>query len=394
MSPAARRLLVLFGIALAARAAAALALGSTFRFSDEAVYFDTAGALLHGEGYAAGYEGAPGQPILLAGLKLLLPDRVEILRMGHALLSALGCVPVYLIAERLDGRRTATLAALVYALDPLLVLMGGLLYPEAAAAVVLPAAVLLALFASRRDSVPLSVACGLLLGGAALLRPVALAVVPVVACWMALTVPAPTWRRAAHGAAVVLACGLALLPWTLRNYRVHGGLTPIAGTATDLARAAADDVDQHGVTRALVGRALDDPAGFGRRLAVEFGHFWEFAPSRLMTDDPGSRQALHERDSRLPIQPLFGRSLRNWLSAVSFGIELLLAIVGLTLLWQRRRREAALLLGVVLAFALGYSLFFGKLRYRVPVLPFVFVCTGAGAAAFLERVSAPRRRQA
>jgi hypothetical protein len=113
-----------------------------------------------------------------------------------------------------------------------------------------------------------------------------------------------------------------------------------------------------------------------------------------MTDDPGSRRALHERDSRLPIQPLFGRSLRNWLSAVSFGIELLLAIVGLTLLWQRRRREAALLLGVVLAFALGYSLFFGKLRYRVPVLPFVFVCTGAGAAAILERVSAPRRRQA
>jgi hypothetical protein len=39
------------------------------------------------------------------------------------------------------------------------------------------------------------------------------------------------------------------------------------------------------------------------------------------------------------------------------------------------------LLAVIVAFAAGYALFVAKLRYRMPVLPLVFVFTGAGAAA-------------
>jgi hypothetical protein len=36
---------------------------------------------------------------------------------------------------------------------------------------------------------------------------------------------------------------------------------------------------------------------------------------------------------------------------------------------------------VVLAWAIGYALFVAKLRYRIPVLPLLFLFTGAGAAA-------------
>jgi hypothetical protein len=48
---------------------------------------------------------------------------------------------------------------------------------------------------------------------------------------------------------------------------------------------------------------------------------------------------------------------------------------------RRRWRQALLPLGVIVAFAAGYALFVAKLRYRMPVLPLVFVFTGAGAAA-------------
>jgi hypothetical protein len=197
-----------------------------------------------------------------------------------------------------------------------------------------------------------------------------------------------------HAAALVLTCALTLLPWTLRNYRVHGGLTPMTASATDLARLATDDVNQRGLTETLVHRALDDPAGFGRRLAVEFGHFWELVPSRLATDDPARRQEMHEGDPRLPPEPFVAQTLRDSVSALSFGLELLLGFLGVALLWRRRRRETALLLAIVVTFALGYSLFFGKLRYRVPVLPLVFVFTAVGAAAAIERFRFAWKRQA
>ena len=60
------------------------------------------------------------------------------------------------------------------------------------------------------------------------------------------------------------------------------------------------------------------------------------------------------------------------------GMEFLLAILGLVVLWRRRPREAVLLAGMILAFALGHSLFVGKMRYRITVLPLVFVFAGAG----------------
>jgi hypothetical protein len=116
-------------------------------------------------------------------------------------------------------------------------------------------------------------------------------------------------------------------------------------------------------------------------MAREFGHFWELVPSRLVTDDPDRREALHRHDPRLPTQPAFSRSLRDVVSAASFGLELLLAVGGLVLLWGDRRREVILLGAVVLAYALGHSLFVGRLRYRITVLPLVFLFAGAGASA-------------
>ena len=53
------------------------------------------------------------------------------------------------------------------------------------------------------------------------------------------------------------------------------------------------------------------------------------------------------------------------------------------MLWCTRRREAALLLAVVLAYAAEHSLIVGRMRYRITALPLVFVLAGAGAAALV-----------
>jgi CHASE2 domain-containing sensor protein len=103
------------------------------------------------------------------------------------------------------------------------------------------------------------------------------------------------------------------------------------------------------------------------------------------------REALHQRDPRLQVQPLFSRGLRDLVSAGSFLVELVLALVGLAAVVRTHRRPALLLVLVIVAWAVGYALFVAKLRYRIPVLPLLFVFTGAGAVTAIRFVQRTAR---
>ena len=115
-------------------------------------------------------------------------------------------------------------------------------------------------------------------------------------------------------------------------------------------------------------------------------NFWEFYPTRMASDDPRRRSSLRTMEPRLSSAPLFDRNLRDIASAISFGCEVAFAVLGLILAWKTRRRETVLMVMVILMFALGYTLFVAKLRYRIPVLPFLFVFAGVGANAVWEAV--------
>jgi 4-amino-4-deoxy-L-arabinose transferase-like glycosyltransferase len=377
-------------IALIPRVAAAIALGNGFHFADEANYIDTVGRLLGGSGFGRKYAGVPAYPAFLAVLAAPLPNSVVWVRIAQAVVAALGAGLTFTLAERLLGRDAAIAAAIMYALDPLLVVAAGLLYPEALAATVMLAAVLFAWDAARRDSLATSGLTGLLLGLLALFRPVGLVVVPVASVSIALSVRGPPARRILHAGLVALACVLVLVPWTYRNYGVYGRLSPISRAGTSAAPVSANEVERRGLTAALLYKAWREPLALATRMASEFGHFWELTPARLATDDPARREQLHRRDLRLPTAPIFPRTPRDLVSAASFGLELVLALAGLVLVWRSRRGEAALLLSVVLAYALGYALFVGKLRYRIPILPLVFLFAGAAAARLYAAVGRPR----
>jgi hypothetical protein len=201
-------------------------------------------------------------------------------------------------------------------------------------------------------------------------------------------------RRLAHFGALGLAFLLVLAPWVARNYRVHGQLIPVAAAGSQLPVVPQEDVVGRGLLVAMARWAGNDPAGFATRVARQFVQFWELTPTRMMTDDPVKREELHRQDPRLSVEPLFSRRLRDQVSAGSFALELGLALVGLVVVARTRWRQALLPVAVILAFAAGYALFVAKLRYRIPILPLLFLFTGAGAAAIYSLVARAAGRAA
>jgi 4-amino-4-deoxy-L-arabinose transferase-like glycosyltransferase len=371
----------LLAVALVARLTAALlAGGDTFRFMDEVIYSDAAARLRSGAGFAADYAHIPGYPVFLAVLGLVVPSSVLGLRVGQALLVALGGILCFDLGRRLGGRSAALAAAALYSMDPLLVVSAGLLYPEATAALLLTGSLLAAWEEIQRNRMLLVLIAGVQLGALTLFRPVGLALAPVMIGWVGL-VPGYRWsRRAAYVAVLIGAWILVLLPWTHRQYQLHDRILAITLAGAHGVPVIGAEMERSGVGAAVVAAIQRDPPGFTRRTIREFGHFWEFYPARLVTDDSARRAGLSQRDPRLASTPFLRRSARDVVSALSFGLELALAGIGLAVGWRDRRRETVWLVGLVLSFALGYSMFYGKLRYRIPILPIVLAFAGLGMA--------------
>lgn len=370
--------LALLALATLLRIAAAVALGDGFYFSDETEYVDAADRLRAGGGFAPGYARVPAFPLVLAPLRAVAPDDLRAVRILHGVLAAGGTVVVIAVGRRLLGTRAALVGAALYAVDPMMVAAGGLLYPEATAAVVLLVALLFALGAVHDDRPWRAGAAGAALGVLAQLRPVGLVLVPALAAWIAVVVRTTGPRRAAHVAAVLAGAVLALAPWTYRGYRVHGAVVPIATEGTAAAPVARERVASQGLTASLLEEAWKEPGPLFCRVAREFGHFFELYPQRITTDNREGRAELHGRDARLPLTSAVPAEPRDVVSVLTFVPELLLAAVGLFAGWRDRRSAVLLLAGGTVCYGLGYALFIGKLRYRIPVLPLLFLLAGHG----------------
>ena len=382
-------LFVLTSCAALTRVVAAIVLGDRFHFVDETIYLDAARHLLAGEGYGAGYANVPGQPLLLAALAAPFPASLLAVRVLHALVVGVaGSLVLHALGSRTVGASATRVALAFYALDPLLVVAGGLLYPDAGAAVVLAAALLAGVVAARSDRLGASAASGALVGVAVLLRPVAAAVGPVLAVWIVTAGHRTITRRASHAAVVALACTMLVAPWLLANVRSEGAAVPASMRGMQHAPVAQEDLERNGLATSLARAAWRNPLPLARHVVRELAHFWELSPTRLSTDVPERRAAMHAADPRLPAETAFPPTVRDTVSTVASGVELGLGLVGIAVGWRRQRRIVALLAGTALVYGLGYALFIAKLRYRIGIVPEVLLLAGLGLVAIVPALGA------
>lgn len=259
------------------------------------------------------------------------------------------------------------------------------------------------LAADETGRVSTAIVAGLLWGLSVLTRETALYFAPVAALWLAVP-KLSGGRRWATGGAFLLATVLTVAPWTLRNWIVFrafvpvstsGGLNLFQGNARltrqevyDLVDAVPGRIEQYRYARRMGVQAILErqPLWFFEKLRDEMPNFWE-ADSLVLIH---VKRGLGERPQGYgPVHP-------GWAVAVA-GVVLLpylallaLLVAAVALVPLDRTR------GLLVVFLLYYNLLHvathGFARYRLPVMPVVFLLAGAAFLAWREKTKVPSSR--
>jgi 4-amino-4-deoxy-L-arabinose transferase-like glycosyltransferase len=370
----------IFALALLSRLGFVMTLINGFYFPDAVGYTAAAVNLLtHGE-FGAGYNRIPVYPIFLAGIFAIFGEQIVATRIVEALVGACLAVVIAMIAKRSGGDAVGALAGLIWSLYPLGIFIVGSLYPTNVATMLLACGILSILTQSRNTLTPKRVLLGgLFLGLTALTMPVALLTVFTIVLWMAYW---ESKRRLVLVTVFLSGVIIPLAPWTARNFYVHGRLViveprliehlPTVGEGREN-KPGEESVDK-------VTAILRNPNQYASRVTREFLFFWELYPDRLVMNRPAIREQMYKADSRIVRETVFGTSWTTLVSILSVGPIFFFALIGAGVMGPEKEQRRALTLfgSTILSFAIGYSLFLGKIRYRVPVEPYIIIMSAYG----------------
>ncbi|MGH7725093.1 MAG: glycosyltransferase family 39 protein [Candidatus Eiseniibacteriota bacterium] len=407
---------------------AALALGpglSVAPYSDSVDYHRLAAHLASGAGFALGPDGAlfpstfrpPLLPFVIAPFYALFGAHYLVALLVQIALGALLVPAVHALAREVAGPATGTgasarahvplAAAIATALWPPLIYFSITLLTETLTALLQVVAVILAVRLLTRGGAALALGLGVALGLAALARPTALPLAAALFAWLLLAPRRPARARAIAVGLALLALGFAIGPWIVRNHAVTGrwiGLTSGGGAALYDSNNPIVLTDPRWRGGALSLRQVDPYAGEFRGLdeveidrlsakkAREFlaahrDRWLEMAGWKLarffrpfsetpVTGDPAGRGSTLGRIVRA-FDPLF------------FTYGILLPFFAGALLWALARPRSALFapaLAVLVQAALA-AVYWGSLRMRAPVEPFIVVLGMFGLAAVVTALA-------
>lgn len=340
-------------------------------------YDEIAHNLLKGEGFVArenwyGFEmhswRAPFYPFFLAAVYGVCGHSHLAVEVVQAVVGAATVVLLYGLGLRIwpPAALAAGLFAAVY--GPLVVSSGEVMSEAWFTFWLVLAAYLLSHPHRRRVLLGGGVAIGL----AALTRPVGLLFWPAFALVALSAAPREGLRRSLW---VGLALAATLLPWTVRNYLVHGALVPISTHGGFiLARSNADLPDW----RQEQGWGIERETFVQFPTELERDHHWRQQAMAFIRSHPGTYLRLSAE-----------RFLRFWYffsPGYNFWFTLLLPLFAAGL-WRYGRREGFLLLSVFTGVSLAAFclVLYGSVRFRLPLEPFFILFAAAAGADLVAR---------
>ncbi len=444
-----RPLLAVVLLAFAVRVLALWGAADSRPLLDERTYLTRANALLDGAGFVGSYQtwvrhddvdptrapqypGAlqpPGYTAFVAGVMALSGRNATAVKFAQVLLGTLTVLVVYALGRAWFDARHGLIAAGICALYPNLIAFTHYLWSETLYALLLVSV----LWWTTRGAEPLSrgaaVLAGVALGAAALTRSAILYFSPVLVLWLVWAHQPTRGRALARGALMLAACMLTILPWTLRNHRVHDGFVGIdtngaynvwRGNGTGFFKlrgnpniphyaAPFDSVPLYPVgdrqARRLV-REAKQALGSERPTDLQVVRYARTSAWRRIRDDPAAflhRAVYKVVDVWNPTSFLLRHFSLNAYGEVSGAVRAGLswaAVIGYLLLMAfaaiggvGARRDPRVWLVLLLAlFTTGVSaVAFGLTRFRLPLMPLFSVLAAHGVVLASERLGPSRR---
>lgn len=383
-------LFLIFGLSLAMRVVFVLSLEDKFYFSDSLVYEDCAISILEGQGFGD-FKRAPLYPLWMALVYFLAGGKsLLVLRILDSLIGALLSLVIYFLGKEIYGRIAGAIAALISSLYPMFIFLAGLQYPTLLGTLLVTVGVYFAVMIFRKNQIYLSSLGGLFISLAALaIVPVGIVMIAAV-FWLLFSTDLKFKHKIVHSCLMIAFIILPMLAWTTRNYVHHGKFIPVREDAVRkmlmFEENGVNNQSTAGVQEKLMSM-YQNPGTFSRHFKENFVNFFRLAPSdSLKSADPNYNAGIHEKDKRITKTNKFSQSqLSSLISAVTFGAIMGLAILGL-LCSGKDFRKSLLLLSAILALAVTYSFYYGKMRYRIPVEPLMIVYAANGfktALAFI-----------
>ena len=307
------------------------------------------------------------------------------------------------------GRRAGLLAAAIAAFYPELLWYPAHYWSETLFLLLLWGAIERTLAADARGSRGAAAVAGLLWGLATLTRELSLYLVPIVASWLAwprARTGGPLRARAIRGltpamgraAVLVLATVLTVAPWTIRNAVVLHAFVPVSTmgglnlwqgntTLTHLqiyevlaTKGGAVEQDRYCREMARETIAARQPTWIFEKLVEQMPEFWK-AGSEVLDHLVGREACGPLRAARLvPVELLV---------VVPYLAALGLFLVGLVRL--RFSGAAWLLLLLLAAYNAAHVVAYATTRFRLPVLPIVFMVAAAVVVGRREGLLLPLR---
>ena len=430
-------LILIFLVALLIRVVFIFTLKDGFYFSDEFNYTVIARHVAEHGALPENFDRSPLFPMFLAALFKFGGESLFYIRAVQAVVGAIIAVQIFLIGRRVGGSFVGVVAGTLWAIYPMGIFMSGILYPAIILACLMTSAVLCLLAKPDGPAYVAWVAlAGLLLGAATLAKPMAFASIVFVAFWLLVQ---KTPGRLLLVSVFLCAAFMSLLPWTVHNAVKHGKFIPVESRALDklvpwakqpkapviadkrnreplpqvkanntsMAHSKAKIIDGKPEHRPLVQakrnsspdtQDTQDAANnelvamftqMAKRYPGEFFSFFEIYPTRVGFLNQAHREKARRKKTERFIRYIpFGSDLVMAVSMLSVGSLYLFAVVGVASMWRGRekRRELSLFILLVLSFALSYALSWGKIRYRVPVDPYIILLSAWGVVACWNKV--------
>jgi 4-amino-4-deoxy-L-arabinose transferase-like glycosyltransferase len=168
---------------------------------------------------------APVYPLVLAGIFKLFGIYSRISAAAilafNSVISALTCLPVFLIARKIAGKRVATWTACVWAVFPYSVYVAStIVWDSCLSALILSCLVWLTLEMDAEKPILTYLAFGALWGVGALTNPTMLVALPLLLGWLCFRQRSSARISLIAAGTTILMCLAVMTPWLARNYMV------------------------------------------------------------------------------------------------------------------------------------------------------------------------------